>query len=244
MTDPYGILYAEDFDEPEPVPEPPPPVFTVAERDQAVAEACATATASARMDWAQSGQQRRTAALTALADAFGGLQAEIMAQQAVIAGEAAQSMLAVLAAMLPSLGAQHGPAEVLALLRIVLPRLAGMPRITVAVAPGTAELVRPDLALFDDPVAAALTLVADARLAPGDLRLTWPSGSMVRDTDTIAADILAAVQAMLPFAMPPPDTVVPGEPAPVARQQPAPVPVPAAIPVPATVPVPFYALAD
>ena len=125
MSDAYGILYAEDFDEPESVPEPPPPVFTLADCDRAVAEACAAATASARADWARSDQQRRTAALSTLADAFGGLQAEIMAQQAVIAGEAAQSMLAVLAAMLPSLGAQHGPAEVLALPRIVLPRLGG-----------------------------------------------------------------------------------------------------------------------
>lgn len=55
---------------------------------------------------------------------------------------------------------------------------------------------------------------------------------MVRDTDTIAAEVLAAVQAILPFGMPPPDTVVPAKAAPVALQQPV------------LMPTPLYALAD
>ncbi len=215
MNGAYGILYAEDFEEPEPVPEPPAPVFTEAERDAFADAACQAAVASARGDWAQSDQHARTAALTALSEAYARLQAETLQQQTMLAAETAQIMLSVLAAMLPSLGTQHGPAEVSALLRVVLPRLQQEPRVTVAVAPDTVALVRPDLALFDDPVGAALTLVPDRRLAPGDLRLTWPGGSLVRDTAAIAAAVLATVEAMLP---------------PVPREPPAAEPAPAAAP--------------
>lgn len=218
MNGAYGILYAEDFEDPEPVPEPPAPVFSLSERDDHAAEACRAAVASARADWVQSDQYARTAALTALSDAFARLQAETLQQQAALAAETAQTMLAVLAAMLPALGAQHGPAEVSALLQVVLPRLQQEPRVTVAVAPEIVALVRPDLALFDDPVSAALTLVADRRLAPGDLRLTWPGGSLVRDTASIAAAVRTTIEAMLP--------PLPRDPAPTAgpamtEQQPA-----------------------
>ncbi len=194
MSCAYGILYAEDFED----TEPPPPRFTRAERDQAVDDACTAAVASARADWAQSDQRHRTAALAALSDSFAALATEIAAQQASIAAAGAQAMLAMLAAMLPSLSAHHGPSEVSALLQVTLPRLQQEPRVTVAVAPGVLELVRPDLLLFDDPVATAVTLVADRRLAPGDVRLTWPNGSLVRDTGATAAALLAAVQTMLP----------------------------------------------
>lgn len=114
---------------------------------------------------------------------------------------------------------------------------------TVAVSPGTAELVRPDLALFDDPVAAALTLVPDARLTPGDMRLTWPSGSMVRDTRAIAAEVLVAVQAMLPSSAPVPDPVPdrmvvpqPSAPGPLQQRHPVPAPIAAYAPAPALAP--------
>ena len=260
MSNAYGILYAEDFDEPEVVPDLPPPVFTQAERDRAVAEACAAAIASAQADWGHLDQQRRTAALTALSDAFAGLQAEILRQQVIIAGETAKTILTIVAAMLPSLSAQHGPAEVSALLKVVLPRLTGVLRVTVTVAPGTVQLVRPDLALFDDPVASALTLVPDATLAPGDVGLKWPNGSLVRGTAAIAAEVLAAVQAMLPGDAFTPEVTISAEPyaaeappllpgaataakpfAPVPPDN-QPCPVPALAQVSARAPIPVYAL--
>ena len=193
----HGILYAEDFDEPYAVP-PTPRLFTEAEQDAAVARACALAVDRTQREWEQADEQRRTVALTQLADGFVQLGAEITAQQASVALETAQTMLAMLASMLPQLSAQHGAAGVEAVLRAVLPRLSQELRITLHVAPQTAEQLRPLLHLLHDGMSSAVTIATDDRLAPGDMRLAWPAGTLIRDTAAIAASVQNAVATMLP----------------------------------------------
>ena len=58
------------------------------------------------------------------------------------------------------------------------------------------EEVRPTLLRLEEVLAGAVTLLPDSRLAPGDVRLAWPGGSLARDTGAITGAVLAAVQAI------------------------------------------------
>ena len=197
-----GILYAEDFDDPElplaadlpPVSaaEPAPPSFTLADLEAAQQIARRDAVQAARAEWERSALHDRTQSLAAVASAVAGAQGEARALTDAVADGTARTMLSMLAGLLPGLCAQHGGAEVRALLRHLLPTLAQQPRIAVRVAPAVLDGVREDLALLDEDLAAAVELTA-APLTPGDARVTWTDGSLVRDQAAIRQAITAAL---------------------------------------------------
>lgn len=197
-----GILYAEDFDDPElppagelppmPEPEPAPPSFTLADLEAAQRIARTEAVQAARAEWERSALHDRTQSLAAIASAVTGTQQEARALADAVADGTARTMLSMLAGLLPDLCAQHGGAEVRALLRNLLPTLTQQPRITVRIAPSVLDGVREDLALLDEELVAAIELTA-APLAPGDTRVTWTDGSLVRDQAAIRLAITAAL---------------------------------------------------
>ncbi len=200
-----GILYAEDFDDPElppaddlppPVPEPapaaPPPSFTLADLEAAQRIARTEAVQAARAEWERSALHDRTRSLAAVASAVAGAQEEARTLANAVADGTARTVLSVLAGLLPDLCAQHGGAEVRALLRHLLPTLAQQPRIAVRVAPAVLDGVREDLALLDEDLAAAVQLAA-APLAPGDARVAWADGSLHRDQAAIRQAVTSAL---------------------------------------------------
>jgi hypothetical protein len=199
-----GILYAEDFDDlelppvadlppmPEPAPAAAPPSFTLADLEAAQRIARTEAVQAARAEWERSALHDRTQSLAAVASALAGAQQEARVLADAVADGTARTMLSMLAGLLPDLCAQHGGAEVRALLRHLLPTLAQQPRIAVRIAPAMLDGVRKDLALLDEDLVAAIELTA-APLTPGDARVTWTDGSLVRDQAAIRHAITAAL---------------------------------------------------
>jgi len=196
MASHFGILYAEDFDDPQPPstpePEPPPRSYTPAELEAAPHSAGADAVRAARAEWDQSALHDRTQSLSAIAAALAGSQHEARLLAETVADGAVRTILSVLDGLLPDLCARHGAAEVRALLRHLLPTLSQQPRVAVRVSTAVIDSVRNDLALLDDDVAASIVLTT-AALLPGDARVTWTDGSLVRDETAIRAAIASAL---------------------------------------------------
>jgi len=191
-----GILYAEDFDDPQlpPMPErePAAPSFTLDDLEAAQNIARADAVQAARAEWEQSALYDRTQSLAAIASALANARQEARVLADKVADGATRAILSVVAGLLPDLCARHGGAEVRVLLRRLLPTLTQQPRIAVRVGSAILEGVREDLALLDEDLAATVVLTA-APLAPGDARVTWTDGSLVRDQAAMRAAITAAL---------------------------------------------------
>ena len=191
-----GILYAEDFDDPQlaPLPEaaPTPPTFTSDDLEAARQMARIDAVQAARAEWESSALHDRTKSLVAIAGALADAQREAGVLIDTVADGVARAILSVLAGLLPSFCARHGGAEVRALLRHLLPTLAQQPRIAVRVSPSILDGVREDLALLDEDLAACVVLTA-APLLPGDARVAWTDGSLVRDQAAIRVAVSAAL---------------------------------------------------
>ena len=177
---------------PLPEPAPPPPSFTLGELDTARQTACLEAVAVARAEWQQSALHDRTQSLVAIADALAAAQQQAGILADTVAEGVARAILSVVAGLLPELCARHGGAEVRTLLRHLLPTLAQQPRIAVRVNSAVLNDVRGDLALLDEDLAACVVLTA-APLLPGDARVSWTDGSLVRDQAAISVKVTAAL---------------------------------------------------
>ncbi len=195
-----GILYAEDFDspvpppppEPEPEPEPVEPIFSSGEMEMARQLAAEAAVVRARMEWEASDTHARTLALGAIAAGVTAAQAEGRALAEAAADGTVRVILTIAAGLLPAYCAGHGEAEVRRLLAHLMPSLQREPRITVRVSPAIADRLRADL-LGDDDLAARVAVTAAPGLAPGDVRVAWANGSLVRDEAAIHAAMVAAL---------------------------------------------------
>jgi len=195
-----GILYAEDFDspaqppppEPEPEPEPVELTFSSGEMEMARQIAAEAAVARARADWEQSGAHARILALSAIAAGLTAAQEEGRTLAEAAADGTVRVILTMAAGLLPAYCAGHGEAEVRRLLAQLMPSLQREPRITVRLSPAIADRVRADL-LGDDDLAARVSVTAAPGLAPGDARVAWADGSLVRDEAAIHAAMVAAL---------------------------------------------------
>ena len=182
-----GILYAEDFGNTAPPPAAPPAALQPAAGPLTSADveaACHRAVALARTDWAASVETRRTAALETLA--AGLAEAREAAEEAAeaVADGVARTALSMLAGLLPNLSRRHGDAEVRVLLQAMLPLLAAQRSVVVRVHAGLIEALEHDFAAFDEELAARIEL-RPGNLPPGDARLAWEDGSLVRDAAVI-----------------------------------------------------------
>lgn len=191
-----SILYAEDFDDPHlpPLPEPAPPApsFTADELEAAKQAACAEAVQAARYEWERSALHERTQSLAAIATALADAQHEANRLADTVADGTARTILSMVAGLLPNFCARHGGAEVRILLRHLLPTLAQQPRIGVRVHPAIVDAIREDLDLLDEELAGCVVLTT-AALLPGDARVAWADGALVRDQAAICAAVSAAL---------------------------------------------------
>ncbi len=201
-----GLLYAEDFGRARPPP-PPPPAAPPAPRplDQAdIDAACERAVQAARDAWAGDAAERRTAALTALAAGLAEAEAAAARNAEEVADALARTMLSMLAGALPHLCRAHGDAEVRALARHLLPLIARTTPVVARVHAGLLDALRLDLAEMDEAVLDRIEL-RPANLPPGDARIAWEDGSLVRDGAALCAalnDALAQLGLILPEAAP------------------------------------------
>lgn len=181
-----GILYAEDFGRAPPVPEPvrAPVALTQADIDAA----CIRAVQAAETAWSGSAAERRAEALAALAANLRTAQTEAAARAEAVADGIARTALSALAHALPHATRKHGDAEVRALLGRMLPMLAGQTRVVVRVHAGMIEGLTEDLAELDE-LAGQIEL-RPANLPPGDTRLSWDDGGLVRDTAAICTAMI------------------------------------------------------
>lgn len=197
-----GILYAEDFGE-DPAPpdsgpemEAAPPPITQADVDAA----CRNAVAAAEADWARGVAERRTVALQYMAAGMDALRREAASHAEAAADALVRAALAAVTGALPHLCRAHGPAEVAALVRDVLPSLAARGRVVVRAHAATLPLLEDDLRALPDGVSDTVEL-RGANIAPGDVRLSWESGDLVRDSQALCTammDGLARLGLLVP----------------------------------------------
>ena len=107
-----------------------------------------------------------------------------------------RAILGLAAGLLPAYCARHSDAEVRGLMAHLLPALQREQRITVRVGPAIAGAVRTDLASMDDDLASRVSVTAVDSLSPGDARIAWADGSLVRDARAIHAAMVDALAGL------------------------------------------------
>lgn len=186
-----------------PPPPPPPPSFSEEELEAAVAEARKAALAEGQAKGkadANAQTERQTAtALTAIAGHFAKIEGEVQAAVEQMRETTMELSLAMVRRLFPEFARQHGLEEVRELLGRCLDTLRTEPRFTVRVASGQDEALRGEV----DALARSrgfegrIAVTADESLKPGDCRIEWSQGGMIRSADEIWKAIEAAMEQAL-----------------------------------------------
>ncbi len=205
----FGILYAEDFDEPsqpvddppcEPASEPPTPAITQADVDMA----CAAAVRAARVDWKLEEEQMRLKAITSLGQILSSSHNDAEQHATTVTEATVATILSVVTGLLPHFCREHGAAETRALLGRLLPVIRSRTRINVRVHPDLVAVIQRDVAELEPDVAAMIDVSA-APLERGDVKVNWENGSMARDSQKIiraVEDALAQLGLQQPVEAP------------------------------------------
>ena len=133
------------------------------------------------------------AAATSVAAQIAALRDEQRRHTDSAAAAVAGLLLETLAALFPALCARHGAAEAAAVLRAVLPGLAGAPALTLRANPTLLDRLGAELARLDPDLAARTTLVASELAAPGDVALAWQHGQATREARALWNAVEAAL---------------------------------------------------
>jgi len=186
-----------------PPPPPPPPSFSEAELEAAVAEARKAALtegqAKGKADATTQIERQTATALTAIATNFAKIDGEIQAATEQLRETALELSLAMVRRLFPEFARQHGLEEVTELLGRCLDTLRTEPRFTVRVASAQAEtlLVEVDALAQSRGFEGRIVVAADENLKPGDCRIEWSQGGMIRSADEIWKAIEAAIEQAL-----------------------------------------------
>lgn len=192
-----GVLYAEDFDAPLPVataPQVPPPVvvepsFSLIDLRHATEKAEQEGRELERHEAELGMTARKADALVRVADALGTARSDLSRIATEAATATADTLLAMVATMLPSFSASRGHGEVQALLRLLLPAMCHEPRLTVRVHPSLLEELREEaIGLLDDGHG-VIDWIGSNNMLPGDVSVRWQDGIMVRDTNALCTKV-------------------------------------------------------
>jgi flagellar assembly protein FliH len=189
------LLFDEDFDQPARVPDPEviAPVFTAAELMAAREEAAQDSRDRTLAEVEASAQISSSRALAEIAAQITAAREEAVSFAEQSAEAIARLLLDCFAAAFPALSARHGPAELAAVLRQILPALHHEPKITVRVNPGLVPAMTEELQSLDTELAARVRLVPADSVAVGDVRITWQNGAATRD----AASLWRQIESIL-----------------------------------------------
>lgn len=206
MSDQFlsGILYAEDFDLPEPTPTapetaaPPPvivvePTFSLADLRRAADHAQLEGRSLERQDADLREHARRSDALTRIAEALDSAGNAASRGATEAASATAETLLTMVAAVLPAFAARHASVEVGALLDMLLPAMRHEPHLVIRVHSSLVDGLRDaTAALLDDGPVAVEWVTSDSML-PGDITVRWQDGMMQRDTRALCARVRALI---------------------------------------------------
>lgn len=208
-----GVLYAEDFDDPMPrvvvpsrsnaaavatpvTPEVIAPRFSLDELRAATEQAHQEGRTLERAAAEHSETAARNMALAVL-----GEQLRLAQEQSARVME--QSMAAIacttmslLTAALPSLCVAHAEDELRVLLRRVLPAARQLSELHIRINPSLRPMVESETALLLEGSGTQVSWTETTKLAPGDIAITWQSGSAIRDTEACCRSIRDAVLSL------------------------------------------------
>jgi hypothetical protein len=200
-----GILYAEDFDVMEPIAVPLEtplaqaepvilePTFSLNDMKHASERARQEERVLAREQTELDATQLRTQTLVRLADALAQARSEVARVAGEAAGATAQTLLSMIAAVLPELAASHGHGEAIALLRLLLPAMNNEPCLTIRAHPQSITGLRGETEVLLNERSTVVEWVGLESMLVGDIVVRWQDGAMVRDTDALCAQVRALV---------------------------------------------------
>jgi flagellar assembly protein FliH len=186
-----------------PPPPPPAPTFSEEELEAAVAEARKTALAEGQTKGkadATAQTERQTAtALTAIGQHFAKIDGEVKAATEQLRETSLELSLAMVRRLFPEFARQHGLEEVKELLGRCLDNLRTEPRFTVKVASGQAATLKTEVEALAQSrgFEGRIVVAPEESLKPGDCRIEWSQGGMIRSADEIWKAIEAAMEQAL-----------------------------------------------
>jgi flagellar assembly protein FliH len=139
----------------------------------------------------QEAAQRIAAALTVIGDGLGRLDGALMAIEARLETEAVEVAVAVASKLAPALIAREPLAEISALATECFHHLVAAPHVTVRVGSAIYETAKNKI----EEIAHArgfegrLVVTPDETIAPGDCRIEWAEGGVIRDQAATASAI-------------------------------------------------------
>ncbi|WP_114393594.1 FliH/SctL family protein [Oleisolibacter albus] len=198
---------------PEPPP-PPEPSFTLSEVQEQIRQASAAAHAAGVEEGRVRGRtEAETETSQALAAALGRVQQSLGALMQAQSDEMAlrrdntvRIALGAVAKLLPAYVQQHGLAEVEAVVGTFLGELADEPKLTIRVHGQWLEALRAniDALATRQGFGGSVSVLADPKLGPLDVKADWGTGGAERDVTRLWADIDRIAGSLLggrtPFA--------------------------------------------
>jgi flagellar biosynthesis/type III secretory pathway protein FliH len=190
---PLGALFAEDFDRPEAASEPEAvePVFSAAELANARDTASREGNAAGRDAAVASDAAATRVAIEALAAQFADARETAAGLAEQSADAIARLLLDSLAAAFPVLCASYGEAEVQAIVRSVLPALNQEQAVTVRTNPLTARSLLREIGRLEPDFASRVQIVECDAMTPGDVKIAWRNGAVVRDATALWEQVAA-----------------------------------------------------
>lgn len=174
---------------------PPAPSFSEDELNAARAVARAEGVAAGRAEQAAENEARLAQSLEQVADRLAALRDQLAADEQRLRADAAALGHAIARRLCEALTAQLPLAEMTALVGDCLSDLRDEPRVIIHVADsllgearGRFETLAADMAFPGQVV-----VLADRRLAPGDVSIDWTNGGILRDGAALAEAVASAV---------------------------------------------------
>jgi flagellar assembly protein FliH len=208
------FTFDNDFDRPakpaakpevvvEPPPPPPPPTFSEQELADAVATArkaaLAEGVAQGRAESAADVERRTAAALAAIGNHLASIDKQVRAVADGLAQNTVELSLAMVRQLFPALLRRGAAAEIEALFAQCLETLRAEPWFTIRVPADQADEIGEKVQAVGASrgYEGRLTVLGDAALKPGDCRIEWAQGGMIRDREQIWKAIEAAIEQAL-----------------------------------------------
>ena len=139
----------------------------------------------------QEATKRMADALSEIADGLGRLDSALTAIETRLETEAVEVAVAVAAKLAPALIAREPFAEIAALATECFHHLVSTPLVTVRIAADIHETAKGQIEEIarSNGFDGRLTVISDESLAPGDCRIEWADGGIIRESTATASAI-------------------------------------------------------
>jgi flagellar biosynthesis/type III secretory pathway protein FliH len=192
------VLFAEDFDLPPvrraaPEPEVIEPTFSAAELEAACAEARQAGydAAMAEADASDHAVIRQT--VLAIAEQLAGAREQLFEVADQSAATIARLLLDSLGVVLPALAARYGEAELLAIIRVIVPGLFKEPAVTLRINPRHCAVVAQEIERLDPDLFARFQIMPTETIPAGDARIAWRNGGATRDAAALWEQVMSTL---------------------------------------------------